>query len=324
MSTPTIRAALERLVALSKQHAIASVWDGAFFNARAALAAATSGDGLAPRVLAMCKQRKWSLHWTSRGAYLHLEASELIEALRGKRGDPLAEAADVLLVLMSITENAGIDWSAVVQQTAATCSRLEACDHYPGEERMDSPAAPAAPEVGSPAALATWLRNHSGQCVELGRPDWAHMAGRAADTLEAFSLGGWIVPSAEEAAPAAPAPKPGEVGELVAQLGEDGKRLIAAGYANASVETRDLGIRVTRAAALLQQQAAPAPAVVPVEVDLKEKDFDAEGRCWHFMPGFPGLAPEWRLIRPVKLGPFVSHRAPAHAIPLPQGGEGEA
>ena len=154
MSTPTIRAALKRLLAVCDTDE-SNVLDidpdlmlDAIVFARAALAAATSGDGLAPRVLAMCKQREWSLHWTSRGAYLHLEASELIEALRGKRGDPLAEAADVLLVLMSITENAGIAWSDVVQQTAATCSRLEACDQYPGEERMDSPATLAAEPVG--------------------------------------------------------------------------------------------------------------------------------------------------------------------------------
>ena len=44
MSTPTIRAALERLVELSKKHAVASVWDGAFFNARAALEAEPVGE----------------------------------------------------------------------------------------------------------------------------------------------------------------------------------------------------------------------------------------------------------------------------------------
>jgi len=67
--------------------------------------------------------------------YLHLEASELIEALRGKHGDPLSEAADVLLVLMSITENAGIPWCDVLNQTAMTCARLEVCEPYPGGER---------------------------------------------------------------------------------------------------------------------------------------------------------------------------------------------
>jgi len=95
-----------------------------------------SEESLLPaRVLAMCRKRGWDLHWTCRGAYLHLEASELIEALRGKRGDPLAEAADVLLVLMSITENAGISWADVLTQTAMTCARLETCAPYPGEER---------------------------------------------------------------------------------------------------------------------------------------------------------------------------------------------
>jgi hypothetical protein len=69
--------------------------------------------------------------------YLHLEASELIEALRGKHGDPKSEAADVLLVLMSITEANGIAWLDVVAQATATCARLETCDPYPGEERQE-------------------------------------------------------------------------------------------------------------------------------------------------------------------------------------------
>src|SRR4030066_97822 len=31
---------------------------------------------LPSRIIAMCKARGWSMHWTHRGAYLHLEASE--------------------------------------------------------------------------------------------------------------------------------------------------------------------------------------------------------------------------------------------------------
>ena len=80
---------------------------------------------LPARILAMCKKRGWSLKWADRGCYLHLESSELIESLRGKRGEPVAEAADVLLVLMSITEHAGIPWADVVKQASATCGRLE-------------------------------------------------------------------------------------------------------------------------------------------------------------------------------------------------------
>ena len=86
---------------------------------------------LPARILAMCKKRGWSLKWADRGCYLHLESSELIESLRGKRGEPVAEAADVLLVLMSITEHAGIPWADVIKQASVTCGRLEDEDFLP-------------------------------------------------------------------------------------------------------------------------------------------------------------------------------------------------
>jgi hypothetical protein len=35
-----------------------------------------------------------------------------------------------------------------------------------------------------PARFAAWLRKHSSDCIELGRPDWAHMSSRAAELLE--------------------------------------------------------------------------------------------------------------------------------------------
>jgi len=99
-----------------------------------------TAQSLPARVLAMCKARGWSLHWTHRGAYLHLEASELIESLRGKRGDPLGEAADVLLVLMSITESNGLPWDAVLAQCVRTVEKLEAAPRYKGEEFTDAAA----------------------------------------------------------------------------------------------------------------------------------------------------------------------------------------
>lgn len=106
-------------------------------KADGAESASTAGLGvLAAKVLAVCKARNWSLHWTARGAYLHLEASELIEALRGKRGETVAEAADVLIVLMSITENAGIPFAEVVATAERTVERLEHAPRYKGEEFM--------------------------------------------------------------------------------------------------------------------------------------------------------------------------------------------
>lgn len=90
---------------------------------------------LPARIIEMCKRRGWSLHWTHRGAYLHLESSELVEAVRGKHGDPLKEAADVLLVLMSITESNGIAWADVRITANKIVEDLMVKPPYPGEER---------------------------------------------------------------------------------------------------------------------------------------------------------------------------------------------
>jgi hypothetical protein len=78
---------------------------------------------------------------------------------------------------------------------------------------------------------------------------------------------------------APPAPEPGEVGELVAYLQDHGTWLIQSGYANASIEARDLGIRVFRAATLLRQLSAPAPAVVPVAARRGWDDGFMAGVC---------------------------------------------
>ena len=90
---------------------------------------------MAARVVQMCKKREWPLHWTHRGAYLHLESSELIEAIRGKRGEPVDEAGDVLLVLMSITEHEGIPFTQVIESAKEKLAYLEIAPPYPGEER---------------------------------------------------------------------------------------------------------------------------------------------------------------------------------------------
>lgn len=92
---------------------------------------------IAQRILAMCRSRNWSLHWTARGAYLHLESSELIESLRGKGGDPVEEAADVLIVLASITAANGILWDDVSAALFRKLQKLETVGPYKGEERMD-------------------------------------------------------------------------------------------------------------------------------------------------------------------------------------------
>ena len=99
-------------------------------------------NDLAKRVLAMCHKRKWDMHWTARGAYLHLESSEFIEALRGKRGNRKDEAADVLLVLMSMTENEGIPFTDVVATANEKCAFMETRPQYAGESTVDGDVLP--------------------------------------------------------------------------------------------------------------------------------------------------------------------------------------
>ena len=65
---------------------------------------------------------------------MHHESTELMEAVRGKRGDVLEEAGDVLFVLMSITENHGIPFSDVITQTQRKTELLETRPRYAGEE----------------------------------------------------------------------------------------------------------------------------------------------------------------------------------------------
>lgn len=91
-------------------------------------------NALAARVLAMCNQRGWSLHWESRSAHLHHESTELMEAVRGKRGDVLEEAADVLLVLMSITAHSGAGFGHVIDALIEKVAKLETKPRYAGEE----------------------------------------------------------------------------------------------------------------------------------------------------------------------------------------------
>ena len=72
--------------------------------------------------------------------------------------------------------------------------------------------------------------------------------------------------------------------------------------------------------------SAPAPVVpVPVAERPWEREgwCDGQGRCWFFSPRFNTWSwerPPVALTRGV--GRFLS--LPAHAIPLPQAGEGEA
>ncbi len=64
---------------------------------------------LSHRIAEACKKRKWRKDWSNGGCYLHLEASEFIESLRGKGGTPEEEAADVFITLMALIGANNVD-----------------------------------------------------------------------------------------------------------------------------------------------------------------------------------------------------------------------
>ncbi len=81
------------------------------------------------RILEMMVKRGWSTHWIHRSAYLHLEAAELAEAVRGKRGDPLAESGDVLITLLALS---GHGLPEIIAAAEDKLRSLETCPPYKG------------------------------------------------------------------------------------------------------------------------------------------------------------------------------------------------
>ncbi len=87
---------------------------------------ADSLQAIACAALSKCRRREWKRDWVHGGVYLHLEVSEFIEALRGKRtktlenfdataaNDAESEAADVLFVLLSTIAQSGLSIQRIV------------------------------------------------------------------------------------------------------------------------------------------------------------------------------------------------------------------
>jgi hypothetical protein len=133
-----------------------------------------------------------------------------------------------------------------------------------------------------------------------------------------------------------PAPEVGEVAELVRRLRDlhsipllEERERAATLLEQQQHLLKLAGAELDR---LVEQQAAPAPAVVPVAVserlpdsrpESEGGDCDAEGRCWAFMPRSATPFPNWTLIWRGHMQPYHTHWRPASAIPLPHAGEVE-
>jgi hypothetical protein len=117
---------------------------------------------------------------------------------------------------------------------------------------------------------------------------------------------------------AQPAPEVGEVGELVVALRRLERRAMDEGSNNG--DRLSEAVELDRIATLLSQPPAPAPAVVPVAVAERpwEKGgwTDLDGECWWCPPDGPAY---WSMANPAMV--YGGWLLPAHAIPLPQGGE---
>ena len=64
---------------------------------------------LQEQVHQICLEEGWEKSWKGGGCYLHLEASELIEALRGKGSNPTEEGGDVLFTLFALLAHYNIN-----------------------------------------------------------------------------------------------------------------------------------------------------------------------------------------------------------------------
>ena len=149
--------------------------------------------------------------------------------------------------------------------------------------------------------FAGWLEKEMPEGTVIGDPLW--WASKIATNLAR-----WGRPAAP------PAPEPGEVGELVLSLRETAAKLDDDWY-HASA-------RIMRsAAALLQQQAAPAPAVVPVAIPGEQWHED-DGAClwWRF----PIEESPWSGDPRGDDWPGYHTHFTRIVCPLPQVGEGKA
>jgi len=63
-----------------------------------------------------CEEENWGLDWKEGGCYLHLETSEFIESLRGKKGTPENEAAQVLFILLGMMHKNGVDFKTMLEE----------------------------------------------------------------------------------------------------------------------------------------------------------------------------------------------------------------
>lgn len=93
---------------------------------------------LPERVIELCEQRGWSMNWDARLAYLALEASEFCEAVRGKKGDKVEEAGDVLITALALIVGNGVSIEEANEAAHKKINGLIGAPRYEGEEYSEA------------------------------------------------------------------------------------------------------------------------------------------------------------------------------------------
>ena len=81
-------------------------------------------DQFAKDSLDFAKGMGWTKDWSRGGCYIHLEASEFIESLRGKKGKPIEELGDVLMTVLSVAENYGLNPTEAMRKCRIKMDKL--------------------------------------------------------------------------------------------------------------------------------------------------------------------------------------------------------
>ena len=71
----------------------------------------------------VCTAHGWKKDWSQGGCYTHLEVSEFIEAVRGKKGDPVDELGDVLFTVLAVADYYGIGVEDALNKNVAKHKR---------------------------------------------------------------------------------------------------------------------------------------------------------------------------------------------------------
>ncbi|MGB1270438.1 MAG: hypothetical protein ACPG5T_00045 [Endozoicomonas sp.] len=89
---------------------------------------------LSKKIKKVTKIRNWKNGWADRLAYLILEGSEFAESVRGKGGDPVDEAGDVMFTAISLIESQGVSIEEAIKAAHKKADKLMVAPRYQGED----------------------------------------------------------------------------------------------------------------------------------------------------------------------------------------------